>query len=469
MQTLSQDQFNLIHNATLKVLADVGVAFMDPDAISIFQKHGFVVDDKIVRFTEKQVMDALATAPQRFKLTARNPENSVWVGEDDWVFVPTYGAPFMVTPTGVRRPGTIQDYETFCKLVQTSRHINVNGFKHVEPQDLPAETAYLDMLLSNIVLCDKPFVGSADSRQAMRDSLEMAGMVFGGKEKLREMPVVVSLINPLSPLQYASEMSGAIIESAACRQPLMIANMVMAGASGPVNLPDLLVLFNAEILAGIVLAQLAGPGTPVIYGTTSCPINMQTGAATVGAPETAIISSLALQMARFYKLPSRTGGSLTDAGLPDAQALAEGALLLSTAVRNGANFILHSCGMIGGYIGNSLEKWIIDEELCGMVRRMMDPVDISSGSMDTDIIKRVGIGGNYLMQPETFKLCRSAFFPFELFRKKDQDNPSSEGISPVTQDASEQVIQRLGNYQKPDIDPGLETDLAKFVVAQKNK
>lgn len=340
MQTLSQDELTRIHKASIKILNEIGVAFNEPETIEIFTNNGFKTDGKIVFFTEEDVYKALKTAPSRFKLTARNPEKSVFIGEDDWVFVPTYGAPFICELNGEQRPGTMQDYDNICKLVQTSKHINMNGFKHVEPGDVPTETAYLDMLFSNIILCDKPYMGSTDTRQAARDSIELAGLVFGGKEKLKKMPVMVGLINPLSPLQFADEMAGSIIEYSRYRQPIIL-NMIMGGTSGPVQLPGLLALMNAEILAGLVLSQLVGPGTPVIYGTTSCPTNMKTGAATIGAPETYMINSATTQIARYYSLPCRTGGSLTDSLVPDAQALAEGALALSTSVRNGANFVLH--------------------------------------------------------------------------------------------------------------------------------
>ncbi len=467
MQTLTAENIDGIHNATLDVLNQTGVAFHDPDACVLFKKNGFRVNDKVVRFTGKQVQEALSTAPESFRIAARNPDKSVTVGNDDWVFAPTYGPPFLVNADGTRQPGTMADYEAFCKLVQTSTYINVNGYKHVEPQDIPSSTAYLDMVLANMVLCDKPFIGSSDSRQAARDCIEMAGMVFGGRDALVKTPVMISLVNSLSPLQFASEMAGTILEMAHYRQPILIANMVMGGTSGPVTLPELLVLMNAEILAGVVLAQLAGPGTPVIYGTTSCATNMKTGAAAVGTPETAIISSMAIQLARFYHLPSRTGGSLTDASQPDAQALAEGALLLSTAVRSGANFILHACGMLDCYMGNSFEKWLIDEELCGMIRRMTTPIDINPTRINIGIIDRVGIGGNYLTEPETLEHCRTAFFPYALYDKEDSSSQPSQDNATVIQKASKQLDQRLGNYEKPDMGPDLEADLARFVAKRK--
>jgi trimethylamine--corrinoid protein Co-methyltransferase len=468
MQTLTSEELDNIHHASMDILGNTGVAFNEARALELFKQNGFKIDGKTVFFTEDQVLKALSTAPSRFKITARNPEKSVFVGEDNFVFLPTYGSPFMMTREGQQRPGTLEDYNNICKLVQTSKHIDMNGFKHVEPSDVATGTAYLDMLHANMTLCDKPFMGSTDTVAAAEDAIEMCGILFGGKEKLVDMPVMVGLINVLSPLQYAEEMAGSILTYAKHRQPMAIINMIMAGTSGPVGLPGLLALMNAEILAGITLAQLAGPGTPVIYGTTSCPMNMQTGAATIGAPETYIINSVTTQLARRYNIPCRTGGALTDAHVPDAQAMAEGALTLSTSVRNGANFILHSCGMVGTYIANSLEKWLIDEELCGMVRQMLTPIEITADTIDVEVIKSVGIGGNYLTHPTTFAKCRDAFYQTDLFSKMDNNRWNKEGGKSIDQAATEKLAQRLKAYEKPEIDPGVEEALTQYVAQRKS-
>jgi len=280
---------------------------------------------------------------------------------------------------------------------------------------------------------------------------------------------MVSLINSLSPLQYSEEMAGSLIELARYRQPLVIANMIMAGASGPVRLGGLLALMNAEILAGITLAQLAGPGTPVIYGTTSCPTNMKNIAASVGSPEAAIIASAAAQLARYYKLPCRSGGSLTDALVPDGQAMAEGSLVLTTSVRSGAHFILHACGMMGSYIGMNLEKWLMDEELCGMIRRMLTPVEITEEAIDVESIKAVGIGGNYLMEPETLKHYRTEFFMNGLFSKQDHNSWSQKGSKRVEESAVDLLLKRLRTYEKPDMDPAIEAELREFVSRRKGE
>lgn len=469
MQTLSKSELDSIHKASMDILEECGIVFQEERSVSVFRDFGFRTEGNTVYFKEEEVVSAIEKAPSRFQLTARNPEKSIYIGEHDWAFLPTYGAPFVCEADGEQREGTMMDYDNVCKLVQTSRAIDMCGFKHVEPSDVDTQTAYLDMLYSNMVLSDKPFMGSTDTVQAARDTMDMITILFGGEEQVKNTPVMVGLINPLSPLQYAEEMAGSIVEYASWGQPVVIANMIMGGTSGPVTVPGILALMNAEILAGLTLAQLVNPGTPVIYGSTSCPTNMRTGAAAIGAPETYKINSAAAQLARHYKLPCRTGGSLTDSLVPDGQALAEGALCLSTSVRNGANFILHSCGMLGTYIGMSFEKWLIDEEMCSMVREMLAPLEINQETIDLATIKTVGAGGNFLMAPTTLAQCRTAFYQSGLYNKADHSRWESQGRQSIDQAASDALVKRLAAYEKPPINPDIETALSNFISERKKR
>jgi trimethylamine--corrinoid protein Co-methyltransferase len=243
----------------------------------------------------------------------------------------------------------------------------------------------------------------------------------------------------------------------------------MAGGSGPVTLDGVLALQNAEILAGITLAQLVRPGVPVVYGSTSSAMDMKTGALSIGAPELSKNIHLTAQMARFYNLPSRSGGSLTDALAVDAQAGAESALALSTAARSGINFILHSCGILGSYIAMSFEKFLIDEEVCGMVRNMLKPLALTDESIDINVIKEVGIGGQYLTHPKTFQLCRTEFFMPTLMSRKNPDAWMKAGKKRIDELAEDKVAQRLASYERPEIDPGIEKKLTEYVEERKNK
>jgi trimethylamine--corrinoid protein Co-methyltransferase len=466
MQVFTADELNLIHDASIDILMETGVKFNAEAALDIFRRHGFKTDGNRVFVSEDDIGDALEKVPSRFTIYARNPVHNVSIGEDDFVFLPTGGPPNIVSSTGKRRPALLADYEACCKLVQTSDQLDMNGCLTVQPTDIPPQTAHLDILLAGITLCDKAYAGAATSRQAARDCLEMAAILRGGKDILMRKPAMATVVNSTSPLKYSAEEAESIIEMARLRQPLTITNLVMAGTSGPVSLPGLLALANAEILAGLVLAQLVGPGTPMVYGSISAPADMRTAISAVGAPEAVVIASAVTQLARFYRLPCRTGGLLTNAHCPDAQAAAEGVLVMSTAVRNGANFIVHACGQLGSFISMSFEKWLIDEEICRMLRRTLTAMDITVESIDVDTIKSVGSDGNYLVHPTTFEHCRSLYRP-SLFTRDDYQSWWDGGAKNISEVAAEILPKRLAEYAKPPIDEGLQQALVEFVSRRK--
>ena len=462
MQVFSTDELKKIHDASMDVLMSNGIVFKSDLVVELFKRNGFKTDGYRVYFSEADICAALENAPSSFRLQARNPEHNVSLGGDDFVFLPTGGAPNITLPSRETRLATMADYEKCCKLVQTSDQLDMNGLLMVQPSDLSANVAHLYILLANILFCDKAHMGAAMNSKAAVDCLELAKIVWGGEEELKKQAVMATIINATSPLTYTEDEADSIVLMASSKQALVITNLVMAGSSGPISLPSLLAQSNAEILAGVVLAQLAGPGTPVVYGSVSAPADMRTLNSAVGAPEAVVLASATIQMAQFYNLPCRTGGMVTNAHCLDAQAAAEGTLLMSTAVRNGANFILHACGQLGSYISMSFEKWLFDEEVCRMLRRIITALDVSVDSIDVQTIKDVGSGGNYLMHSTTFEHCRNLYQP-ELFTRSDYQTWKSSGARDVTQEAHEMLSKRLQSYVKPPIDAGLERELQEFV------
>ena len=463
MQTFSQAELTRLHQAAMELLSSSGVVFNEAEALEIFKSHGHKVEGQTVYFSEEQVMRAVESAPKVFELMARNPEHNRLVGEEHFVMLPGYGAPFVNDPVKGQRPANLEDYRNFARLAQSSQYMDMCGFMMVEPHDISPKNGHLDMLLANFTLSDKAMMGCTIDREASRDMLNMLAMIFGGSEALMERPATVGLINTLSPLQFSSEMAGSLIELARGGQAVLVAAMIMAGASGPVQLPGVIALQTAEVLAGITLAQLVRPGTPCIFGSTSSVVHMRTGGPVIGAPEYWMLTSAHAQMARFYGLPSRSGGSLTDSHLPDMQAGLESALSISTAVRNGINFILHSAGIVGTYIAMSFEKFMIDEEVCGMIRKAIKPMVISDETIDLDTIKQVGHGGQYLTHPKTFQLCRTEFFMPKLMYRDTYENWATSVNLPLGDTVGSALATRLEGFKQPDMDPALQKDLETYV------
>ena len=466
MSVLSREDLDSIHKTTMREMEEIGILFNDDEAVKIFRSHGFKTDGRKVFFKESEVLKAVEKAPKKFKVHARNETNSVEIGDESFVCGPGYGAPFVIELDGTRRKATIEDYNNFCKLVQSSKFLDVNGFMMVEPMDIPSKTSHLDMLFSSITLSDKVFMGSPVSKEGAMDAIRMAEIIWGD---VRDRPVMLSLINSLSPLKFAKEMTESLAVFAEYGQPVIVAPLMMGGASGPIKLAGLLALQNAEILAGIVLAQLVREGAPVIYGSASSITDMKTGGLAVGAPEMSKLVSAVVQIADYYGLPSRGGGAITDTNITDIQAGIESALALYTAVRSGVNFILHSAGILNSYLAMSFEKFIIDDEMCGMIKEIISPIEVSEEALSFDIVKEVGIGGEYLSHPKTLELCRTEYFNPEVFVRSNYEQWVNDGKKRLDEVAKEKLEIRLSNYKKPDLDASVEKDLKDFVEKRKDE
>ena len=468
MQRFSSRELDKIHDASMQILNRTGIDFNDRTAAGLLKKNGIKTHGTRSFFTEKQILTALETVPSTFRIHARNPDKTIEVGRDRFVFLPTGGVPRVAGTDGTQRPATLADYEIACKLVHTSDQLDMGGYIMVQPNDIPADRSHLDMIQTYLTRCDKPLFGATGSGRAAMECIRMTSLFFGGLEKMKQTPAMLSVVNAASPLQYAEEQTQVIMVMSEYNQPFVIANMILAGASGPVSLPGLLALQNAEILAGITLSQLISPGTPVVYGSTSAPMDMKTMVSAVGASETVKIAGATIQLAQRYDLPSRCGGGLTDAHAPDGQAMAESSLMLSTVVRNGANVIYHSCGQMGSFISMSFEKWLMDEEICQTVRQMVEPIKISTDAIDTDLIHDIGIGGQYLGHPSTFQQFRSLSQPV-LFNRKDYSKWRTAGANRIDEIAIRHLARRLEAYEKPSMDPEIEKELAAFVDHAKQR
>ncbi len=460
-EILSQEDVERIHQTSVKVLANVGVEFPSEEALALFKAHSVKTDGSRVYITEDQLWKALETAPAQFTLHGRNPDRSVTIGDGEPAFAPGYGAPFLVDVEGRKRTPTVDDYHTLVKLADALPNQDVTGHLLAEPGDVPPETAPLHMLYAHMIHSDKPFLGSVDSELGVRHTLEMARILFG--EALGDRAVTMGVISSLTPLGYSREMVGAILRYAQEGQALLIANLAMAGSTAPITLAGLLAMQNAEMLAGIVLTQLVSPGTPVVYGTTSTNIDMRTGSLAIGSPEQAQVTAAHVQLVRFYGLPSRGSGALTDANYPNAQAGLESMMSMLTAVNSGADFVLHAAGILSSYLAFSYEKFVLDDEICGRVRRFHRPLVVNADTLAYDVIARVGPGSHFLMEEQTLERCRTEFWSPEVSDRRGLDEWVEAGRPDVAVRARERWQRLVAAHEDPPLDGITARQLKAFV------
>jgi len=458
-QSLSNENKKKIHELSLRILSEVGIRFNADPALELFKKHGIKTAAQTVFLNPQTIEAALSTVPPTFTLEARNPDHSIVIGGEHHQFGPGYGAPFVLESDGSQRDATMTDYDNFCKLAHSSPYLDFLGSIMVQPGELDPISGHLDMLMSNFTLTDKATMGSTASPMAARDSLNMAKIIFNSLDR----PVVLGLINSLSPLQYAEDMTLSLMEYAGAGQPVIIHGGAMMGSTCPITEAGTQALQNAMNLAGICLTQLVNPGTPVVYGAGGTPLDMKTGGYSIGSPELARCVAAHAAMGRHYHLPTRAGGAFTDSLVTDFQAGVESSLLLGSAAASGVNLSLHCCGILGSYIGMSYEKFMVDEELCGMVKKMVEPADYTEEAFAFDLIKEIGIGGQYLTHIHTMKRCRSAFFQNQIFNKDNQGRWWANGGKWSHEKASEMVSLRLEAYEKPYMDNTVKGELKKYI------
>ncbi|HHT64045.1 MAG TPA: hypothetical protein GXZ75_10240 [Clostridia bacterium] len=310
-RVLTYQDLEAIHEATLKVLERTGLKVFGAEALEIYDAAGCNVNkkDNIVKIPRNVVEDAIASAPGRVLMAGRDPKYDV-VLEGNKVTFTNFGTGVQILDPLTRklRPTTKQDLGDIALFCDALDEIDMFTIA-VTAQDVPSKTKELHEAEAVFHNTSKHFGHDTQDGWGTRRFIEMAAAVAGGMDKLRERPIVSLGTCPNSPLELHESSTEIIIEAARAGIPIDILSMAMAGGTSPVTLAGTLVVTNAEILGGIVLAQLVNKGTPVIYGSSTTIMDLMHTTSPVGAPEHAMISAAVGQLGHFYNIPTDVGGT----------------------------------------------------------------------------------------------------------------------------------------------------------------
>lgn len=464
---LGDEAIEKIHQVSLEILSNVGIAFYDDESQAILKENGVHVDSEgIAFFDPAMVSDYLAKCPSHFTQLARNPQNNVVIGGEHICFAPVYGPPFVHDLDKGRREAKLADFVNFVKLSYLSPYLHHSGGTVVEPTDEPTHTRHLDMVFSHIKYSDKPFMGSVTSAANAADSVAMAEIVFG-KEAMQQNPALLSLINISSPRRLDDRMLGAVKVYARARQALIITPFLLSGAMAPVAVAGTCAQLNAEAIAGIIFAQMVNPGTPVVYGSFQTNIDLQSGAPVFGSPESQLALYVSAQLARKHNLPFRSGGMFASSKLPDAQAAYESVMVMLPTVMARVNFVLHAAGWLENGLVAGYEKFVLDCELLGMFHKYLQGLDLSDEGFALDSIRSVAPGGHHLGTDHTMRHFRTAFYRAELMDYNSYEQWMLDGGQDSTVRANAKWKQLLRNYEAPPLDPAVEEALVEFMNRRK--
>lgn len=464
---LSKEDIEKIHQATLKVLEKTGFRITSQRCLKILEENGCNVDYKrqIAYFPPYLVEEAIRKTRKNFILCARNPKYDV-VLDGEHVYITTDGNGIMTIDmeTGKRRLSTKDDIAKSALIADAIDVVDIY-WPMVSAQDYPVHTRHLHDLEASFANTEKHVTieTTVTPKEAVYQ-IKMAAAIVGDEEGLRKRPIFSSLHCPIAPLQMDGGSMEAALEFSKAGIPVMFFGMPQAGATGPVTLAGSLVVNNAEVLGCLTLTQLVCPGAPVVYGAGIAAFDMRCCRRAGGGPEHGLTGAAVAEIARFYGMPSITGGTVSTAKTPGAQACYE-------KFASGLPQILSGCSMITG-IGLlddcttlAFEEILIDAEIVRIIYRIARGIEVNDDTLALDVIHKVGPGGNFLAEKHTLKYLRSEHFIPQLTDRRHFDVWIKDGGKDLVKIAQEKVREILKEHRVQPLEKDVQREIERIIKA----
>lgn len=464
LRMLRAQDVQRIHEASLDVLAEVGVMFHSQRALDVLESHGATVDREatVARIPEAAVEEALRTLPAGFTLGGRTPEFDLPL-DGEHVYLTSDGcATFVRDADGTVRPSAKRDVYDAARVVDGLPNLSATSAL-VSAQDTPEGSRVLHEFDACMRASRKHtvVVSIKDATEA-RPLIRMAEAVAGGSAELRARPafsVILCTVSPLHQERFGMELAFALAEAGI---PLMLYPMPILGATAPVTPAGTAVVNNTEILAAITAVQLACPGAKIIHAGGPTALFMRTGAYFANVPEALMLRAAQAQMARFYGMPAGLGWGGTKAKQPEAQSAYENTLGMVLEMAAGADF-LFGAGLLDSVQQMSLEELVIADEVFGMVTRLVRGVSVDRETLAVDLIKKLGFRGDYLFEPHTRAHVR------ELWRARLGESGTYDGWktagSPRIEDKARAVADGILASPPPELPADLGRTFDEIIAA----
>ena len=471
IEPIDAEGVTAIHNASMRVLEDIGILFLNDAALDVFAKQGCIVDyeTKSVRMDRHWVMQQVAKAPSHVTITPRNADRTITFGGRHFNFGQVASPPNVMDLDHGRRAGTRVDFQNFVKLAQSYNCIHFSCGYPVEPLDMHPSVRHLDCLYDKLILTDKVVHAYSLGTERIEDAMEMVRIAGGlSHAEFEAKPRMFTNINSTSPLKHDWPMLDGAMRHAKRGQPVIVTPFTLAGAMAPVTLSGAVMLSIVEALAAIALLQWIAPGCPVAIGTFTSNVDMKSGAPAFGTPEYIRATQMTGQMARFYNLPLRSSG-VCAANVPDGQSMWETMNSLWAAVQSGTNMVYHAAGWLEGGLIASPEKFVMDCEVLQQFQRYMEPQILGTTEADLaiDAIAEVGAGGHYFGCQHTQDRYQEAFYSPFLSDWRNYEAWQAAGSLWSAERAHSVYKRILDEFEAPPMDAAIREELADFVARRK--
>ena len=464
IKLLSDSLLNQIIDEAYSLLETKGVFIENKDALKLFREAGARIDtqSRRVYISRKLVDDALSSSPQSITMYDAKGERSFHVGGDEVHFDPGSAALRIFDyQMHSQRKAVTQDLIRFHSLIQrlANFHFQSTGLMS---SDVPDEVADCYRIFIALQFCSKPIVTGTFLVEGFKPMFEMLAAVRGGEENLRNKPLAIFDACPSPPLKWSNLTAQSVVDCARAGIPSEFVSMPLTGATSPVTLAAALVQLTAENLSGVVISQLANPGAPVIFGGSPASFDMMTANAPMGAIETMMIDSAYSQIGKSLGLPTHAYMGLSDSKCVDSQAGLESGIGAILAALSGIN-VVSGGGMMDFESCQSLEKLVIDNEICGMAYRLMQGISQRDDPIALDLFSDIDVDTDFLTHPHTLRWYKIEQAYPHIIDRGNYQRWVDDGKPSLADRASEKVEELLSNEEEPILSGGIKTELRKIM------
>jgi trimethylamine--corrinoid protein Co-methyltransferase len=462
---LSDSDVEKIHQAALRLLAEVGLADATESGIEIMTRAGCTLSPQgRLLYPRALVEDTLAKAARNFVLHGQDPKHDM----EPWgkrAYFGTAGAAVnIVDPRTGYRESRIKDLYDIGRIVDVMDHIHFFQ-RAVVPRDIPDPYEMdFNTCYASVMSTTKHVGSSWVQPEHLAASLEMLHMIAGGEKQWRERPFVSqSNCFVVPPMKFAADACRCLEGAVRGGMPVLLLSAGQAGATAPAALAGALAQEVAEVLAGLVYVNAIKPGHPAIFGTWCFVSDLRTGAMSGGSPEQALLSAAAGQMANFYQLTGGTASGMTDSKLADGQAGAEKALNHALVGNSGVNLIYESAGMHASLLGFSLESLVIDNDIIGAAQRTIKGIEVTDERLSFETIKDVCLNGpgHFLGSGQTLQLMQTEYLYPTVGDRRSPNEWIEQGSTDVLQRAMKKVEEILATHYPAHVPEAIDAEIRR--------
>ncbi len=445
---LTEESIHKIHQTAMRVIEEVGFEVNSEVALELFKGAGAWVDEvkHRVRLPQKEVMELIQMAPAQVKLCGQDEKHDVILGGNR-VHTGTGGTALYIyhPDTGQKHPAKLADLKRIARLVDQLDNIHLFMLP-TYPSELPLEQIDVNRFFAGLDNTTKHVIGGVYTIDGVKQVIRMAEIAAGSAEKLRQRPLISMITCSISPLKMDGQYGDLVVVIAKSGIPLICPAEPLCGATSPVTLAGNLVIQTVDSLMGVMLVQIINPGTPVIFGSVATNTDLRDLKYLAGSIEMGLLNSAGAQMAQFYKLPFYATGGMTDSKVLDAQSGYESALTSLLCALAGANFIHDAAGLMEFALTACYEKYVIDNEILGMVMRAVEGIKVDDDTLAFDLIKQVGPGGNFVTAKHTRRFMRSEHYQPSLSDRDSREEWEAGGENTTWERAAERVKELIANH-----------------------